>query len=85
MHWIWATATSLGFPNLAIKIDFALAYPSDVKGRPSIRALTLGTKKSFREEKLLIALILIFQFLFRIDPKIETKPDVYPQILLSQA
>ena len=62
MHWIWATATSLGFPNLAIKIDFALAYPSDVKGRPSIRALTLGTKKSFREEKLLIALISIFQF-----------------------
>ena len=48
MHWIWAAATPLGFPNLANKIDFALAYPSDVKGRPSIRALTLGKSNSFR-------------------------------------
>ena len=40
-------ATSLDFPNLANKIDFALKYLSGVKGRPSIRALALGMRNSF--------------------------------------
>ena len=50
MHSIWPVATSLGFPKLANKIGFALACPSGVKGRPSIRTLTLGTRNSFRQK-----------------------------------
>lgn len=42
MHWTLAAATSLGFSNFG-KIDFALAYTSGLKERPSIRHLTLGT------------------------------------------
>ena len=87
MHWILAAATSLGFPNLDNKIDFALAYTSGLKERPSIRHLTLGTKNSFTQEKLLIALIStlwhLSQFLFQINSKIGTNPDMYPQIQLS--
>ena len=57
MQWIWAAATSLGFPNLANKIEFALVYTSGVKIKPSIRALTLAMRNFFRKKNLLIALI----------------------------
>ena len=65
MHWIWAAATSLGFLNLANKIDFALAYPSQ--------------SSHFGNEKFLQIGKLTYQFLFRIDSKIGTNPHVYPQ------
>ena len=56
-NWIWPAVTSLGFPDLTNKIEFALAHPSGVKGRLSIRVLTLSMRNSFRQENLLIALI----------------------------
>ena len=48
MQWIWAAATSLGFPNLTNKIEFALVYTSGVKIKPSISALTLAMRNLFR-------------------------------------
>ena len=57
MHCIRAAATSLSFPDLANKIEFALVYTSGVRVKPSIRTLTLGMRNSFREEVLLTALI----------------------------
>ena len=40
-------ATSLGFRNLVINIDFALEYPSEVKDNPSNDNLTFGISRSF--------------------------------------
>ena len=37
---MWAAETSLGLPYLDVRIDLALAYPSYVKGSPSINNLT---------------------------------------------
>ena len=46
MDKAWVAATSLGFRNLVINIDFALEYPSEVKDKPSINNLTFGISRS---------------------------------------
>ena len=53
IHWICEFVTSLGFPNLAFEIAFALTYTSVLKGRPSTRALIFGITNSFKYENFL--------------------------------
>ena len=48
MLWKWALTTSLGFPYFPSNILFALLYPAEVKGNPSIMLLTFGSRSSFK-------------------------------------
>ena len=73
IHWICEFVTSLGFPNLAFKIAFALTYTSVLKGRPSTRALTFGITNSFKHENFpTVVMSARSIFSFQIDSRILT-------------
>ena len=52
-HWKCTLVTSLNFPNLALKIVFALSHPSVLSKGQSIRALTFEITNSLNYENLL--------------------------------
>ena len=52
MHWMWALATSLGFPYMFMRMFLACVYSSLLKRNPSMSALTLGRSSSFKYENL---------------------------------